>query len=463
MHTSARPTVQALGSSFRDPAGFVFRTEGLVYRQVSDLYAEPYDQLMASGLYRTLTERRLLIPHAEVHLTARPTTGVHKILRPEQIRSLSYPYEWCFGQLKDAALTTLAIQRTAIEHGMSLKDASAYNIQFRGCQPVLIDTLSFEIYKEGQAWTGYRQFCQYFLAPLALMSTVDVRLAQLLRIHIDGVPLDLASRLLPARTYLRPSLLLHVHLHAQAQRRFSKSAVKPRRRPMGRNALLGLIDSLQSAVEALRWEPHGTVWAEYDQNTHYSSEARRHKEDIVRAFLATTDARMVWDLGANCGRFSRMAAAQHGFAVAFDSDYGAVESHYRICRDAGETTILPLVLDLTNPSPALGWAHDERLAWAQRGPVDVVLALALIHHLAIGNNVPLPRIAELLHRLGARLIIEFVPKGDPQVQPLLASRDDVFGEYSQVPFERAFERHFRIRQSIPIRDSQRVLYLMERR
>jgi hypothetical protein len=149
--------------------------------------------------------------------------------------------------------------------------------------------------------------------------------------------------------------------------------------------------------------------------------------------------------------------------VAFDADYGAVESHYRICRDAGETTILPLVLDLTNPSPALGWAHDERLAWAQRGPVDVVLVLALIHHLAIGNNVPLPRIAELLHRLGARLIIEFVPKGDPQVQRLLANRDDVFGDYSQIPFERAFERHFRIRQSIPIRDSQRVLYLMERR
>ena len=463
MQASARPIDQALGSSFRDPAGFVFRTGGVVYRQVSDVYAEHYDYLMASGLYETLTERRLLIPHAEVHLPARPATGVHRILRPEQIPSLSYPYEWCFGQLKDAALTTLAVQRTAIEHGMSLKDASAYNIQFRGSQPVLIDTLSFEIYKEGQAWAGYRQFCQHFLAPLALMSMVDVRLAQLLRIHIDGVPLDLASRMLPARTYLRPSLLLHVHLHAKAQGRFSESAVKPNSRRMGRNAMLGLIDSLTSAVDGLGWEPQGTVWADYDQHTNYSSEASRHKEDIVQAFLATTDARMVWDLGANCGRFSRMAASLGGYAVAFDADYGAVESHYRICRAAGEPTTLPLVLDLTNPSPALGWAHDERLAWAQRGPVDVVMALALLHHLAIGNNVPLPQIAALLHRLGARLIIEFVPKGDSQVQRLLASREDVFGNYSQVAFEHAFERHFRIQQAIPIRDSQRVLYLVEGR
>lgn len=463
MQASARPTVQALGSSFRDPAGFVFRTEGVVYRQVSDVYAEHYDHLVASGLYETLTDRRLLIPHTEVHSAARLMSGVHRILRPEQIPSISYPYEWCFGMLKDAALTTLAIQRAALEHGMSLKDASAFNIQFRGCQPVLIDTLSFEIYKEGQAWTAYRQFCQHFLAPLALMSKVDMRLARLLRPYIDGVPLDLASRLLPARTYLRPSLLLHLHLHAQAQRLFSTSAVKPNSRRLGRNALLGLIDSVRSAVEALRWEPQGTVWTEYEENTNYSSEARRHKEDIVGAFLATTDARMVWDLGANCGRFSRMAAAQCGYAVAFDSDYGAVESHYRMCRDAGETTILPLVLDLTNPSPALGWAHHERLAWAQRGPVDVVLALALVHHLAIGNNVPLPGIAELMHRLGARLIIEFVPKGDSQVQRLLASRDDVFDNYTQTAFERAFEQCFRIRQLMPIRDSQRVLYLMERR
>ena len=231
---------------------------------------------------------------------------------------------------------------------------------------------------------------------------------------------------------------------------------------MSRTALLGLLDNLQRGVEHLTWTPGKTTWIDYEQNTNYADEARSHKEAIVIEFLRATRAKTVWDLGANVGRFSRLATAMGAVVVAFDSDFGAVESCYRASRAAGEERILPLVLDLANPSPALGWAHEERFSWADRGPVDAVLALALVHHLAIGNNVPLERVAELLHRVARFVIVEFVPRSDSQVTRLLAARRDVFANYSQDHFERAFERCFRIRRSEPVRGSERTVYLMER-
>jgi hypothetical protein len=346
---------------------------------------------------------------------------------------------------------------------MSLRDCSAYNIQFRGCQPVLIDTLSFEPYQEGRPWIAYRQFCQHFLGPLALMSTVDVRLGQLARVHIDGVPLGLASEMLPARTRLSFRLLLHIHLHAGAIQRFSGSPVSKTASGMSRKALSGLLDNLRAAVEALTWRPHRSAWSDYERETNYSTEARGHKEELVHALLEEVHPGVVWDVGSNAGRFSRMAATMHPYAVAFDADHSSTELHYRACREAGETRVLPLVIDLANPSPALGWAHRERLSWTERGPADVVLALAIVHHLAIGNNVPFARIAELLQAVGTHLIIEFVPKADSQVQRLLATREDVFSDYSQASFEHAFGQSFHILRSMPVRDSQRVIYLMRGR
>ena len=453
---------QALRSSFRDPAGFVLKREGVILRQVNDVYRRNYDRLVGSGLYDALTERGLLIPHTELAASTQYGAAAYKILRPERIPFVSYPYEWCFGQLKDAALATLMIQRTAVEHGMSLKDGSAYNIQFIGCRPVHIDTLSFEIQAEGQPWTGYRQFCQHFLAPLALMSTVDVQHGQLSRVHIDGVPLDLASRTLPVPTWLRPSLLLHVHLHARAQHRFRDRAVDRKRARVDRKGMLGLIDHLRSAVEGLTWNPVDSIWAEYDRHNNYSDEATEHKEALVQRFLGMTNPRMVWDLGSNHGRFGRMAARMGARVACLDADYSAVESNYRAGRSAGDSQVLPLVVDLNNPSPASGWAHEERLALIERGPADTIMALALIHHMAIGNNVPLDRIAEWLSRMGRHLIIEFVPKTDSQVQRLLAHREDVFANYRQDEFERAFATRFRIRHAETIRGSSRVLYLMDR-
>ena len=417
---------------------------------------------MESGLYDKLVKAGLLIPHVEVDQPPAETELSHKIIQPERVPFISYPYEWSFNQLKDAALATLSIQRRALKVGMSLKDASAYNIQFVRGKATLIDTLSFEIYKEGQPWVAYRQFCQHFLAPLALMALRDVRLNQLLRVYIDGVPLDLASGLLPSKTRLNFGLLTHIHLHAGAQKRYSGADVKSRVATMSKQAMTGLIDSLDSTVRNLEWRPGGTEWGNYYEITNYSDAAFEHKKQLVRDWSARIKPALVWDLGANQGVFSRVAAENGAFVVSSDIDPTAVEQNYRQAKTEKMENILPLLLDLTNPSPSIGWANEERDSFGGRGPADMLLALALIHHLAISNNVPLLQIADFFAGLGTWLVIEFVPKADSQVQKLLVSREDIFPNYTPEGFEAAFQQRFRIAEAINVRESERTLYLMER-
>ncbi len=450
--------------SFRDPSGFIFYREGTLLRQVQPGYGEAYDLLISSGLYQALTEAGLLISHSEESVESGLTPTAYRILRPERIPFISYPYEWCFSQLRDAAGATLQIQKEALRCGMTLKDATAYNIQFREGKPTLIDTLSFEKYEEGVPWIAYRQFCQHFLAPLALMSRTDVRLQQLLRIHMDGIPLDLASQLLPRSTWLQPGLLTHIHLHGAAQKRYEgeTTARSGSAGRVSRIALLGLIDSLETTVRNLKWQPSGTTWAEYYSQTNYSDTAMVGKKRLVSDLLAgiPEKPRIVWDLGANTGLFSRVASAQGIQTISMDIDPAAVEKNYLECKANGETHLLPLLGDLTNPSPDLGWALRERRSLPERGPADLVLALALVHHLAIGNNVPLGHIARFFRSLGEWLIIEFVPKGDSQVKRLLATREDIFVDYTASGFETAFCGSFEIVQTLPVPDSERTLYLL---
>jgi ribosomal protein L11 methylase PrmA len=457
---------QRLAASFRDPSGFLFTRDDTLYRQVNRDYQENYEHLMDSGLYTELIDAGLLIHHAETSIAPEEVSSAFKVIQPEPVHFISYPYEWCFSQLKDAALATLAVQKIALKHDMSLKDCSAYNIQFHHGAPVLIDSLSFEVYREGEPWVAYRQFCQHFLAPLALMAHRDIRLNQLLRVYIDGIPLDLASRLLPRRTMMKLGLLSHIHLHAASQRRYADKAIEKESisRRMSRTAFYGLIDSLETSVRGLKWEITETEWGDYYEVTHnYTADALEHKQQLVDGFLTRVKPQIVWDLGANVGLFSRLASKRGIRTLAFDIDPTAVELNYRTCKSEGNETLLPLLLDLTNPSPALGWHNRERLALHERGPADVVLALALIHHLTISNNVPLDMLAQYFRPLSPWLIIEFVPKSDPQVQRLLSTREDIFPNYTQAGFEQAFESSYSIRESTPVEGMERVLYLMEGR
>ena len=458
---------EVLGASFRDPSGFVFLHDGQFYRQINQAATEDYDTLMSSGLYENLVDKGLLIPHEEVPPPAPAGEDHVRTLRPERVNFISYPYEWCFSQLQDAALATLEIQRTALEAGMTLKDASSYNIQFQCGRPLLIDTLSFTLHQEGDAWAGYRQFCQHFLAPLALMSYCDIRLSQLLRVHIDGIPLDLAASLLPRRARMRPTLLLNLFLHARSQKRHESAGedanARLSSRAISHTALINLTHSLEAGIRKLSWEPGGTEWADYEASGSYEDRALKEKKEKVRDFLKQLAPNEVWDLGANTGMFSRIACEQGARAVAFDVDPGAVERNYRNVKDKQESSLLPLWLDLVNPSPALGWANRERSSIPERGKPGAILALALIHHLVISNNVPLRLVSDFFASMTDGLIIEFVPKSDERVKTLLATRPDIFPEYTRQGFEHAFAERWSVQDVAELEGSDRVLYCFTRR
>ena len=453
---------QAVEGSFRDPSGFVYTRDGTLYRQVNKSFRQTFEAFLASGLYDELAQEGLLVPHRQVGLELSATPDAYAVLQPDRVGFISYPYEWSFGQLQDAAALTLDIQRRALARGFTLRDSSAYNVQFQSGRPLFIDTLSFEPLVEGKPWTAYKQFCQHFLLPLTLMSSRDVRFGQLLRSYLDGIPLDLGSALLPRRTWARLSTLLHIHLHAWALGRYSNTAVgsATKGRSMSRQGLLTLVKNLSDATRRLSWRASGTEWAEYVDDNNYTAAASQAKRDLVIGHLRRVKARTVWDLGANTGEYSRAAREVAQQVISFDVDPAAVERNYRRVRAEGETGILPLLLDLTNPSAGQGWAGRERLSLEERGPADAVLALALVHHLAIGHNLPLDQIARYFARIGRHLVIEFVPKSDSQVKRLLLSRPDIFPHYTKDGFEQAFSRHFTIESSSPIQDSDRGLYAM---
>lgn len=453
-------------ASFRDPAGFVFRRDGILHRQIQPPAAEDWAAFHSSGLYERLVVDGLLVEHADASVDDAARPGAIAVIRPRTLEFISYPYEWCFTQLQEAALLTLELQERALDAGMRLRDASAFNVQFESGRPIFIDSLSFELAPDTEPWPAYRQFCEHFLVPLALMARRDVRMGFLLRHLIDGVPLELGAELLPWRTRFHPGLSAHVHLHAGAQRRAggdpSASGRAARRGRISATGQRALLDSLRRTVAGVRLDAT-SHWTGYAASTSYSEAATASKAEIVREMLALVGGRTAWDLGANTGAYSALAAEAGYRVIAFDQDAASVEAHWRRVRGGGNPAILPLVVDLTNPSPALGWGLRERRSFIERADADVVMALALIHHLAIGNNVPLGAIADLFARLAPRAIVEFVPKDDPMTRHLLAAREDIFDSYTLDGFREAFGARFRIVREAPITDSPRTLLLLERR
>ena len=450
-------------SSFKDPDGFVFLHKDRIFRQINKSYKDNYDFLIKSGLYKKLVDLDVLIPHKEIDFSSNQTT-IYKVIEPQIIPFISYPYEWCFSQLKDAALLTLFIQKTSLEFGMTLKDASSFNIQFLSGKPIFIDTLSFEKYKEGQPWTPYRQFCEQFLAPLALMVYKDIRLSKLLQVHVNGIPLDLAVKLLPFTSRLSPALFLHIFLHARSQKKFAHLPLsKEINKQFSRRAFLGLIESLESSVKNLSWKIGKTAWTDYyNEHNHdsYSGKSLVKKKAIVAEYLRILHPKTVWDMGANTGEFSRIAAKKGIFTVSMDNDPSVVEQNYRQVKENKEKNILPLWIDIVNPTPAVGWENKERWSFLSRRLPDTALALALVHHLAIGNNLPLSKLAAFFAKICKSLIIEFVPSEDRQARLLIQNRESIFFDYTEDVFEKEFGKFFIISKKSLIPRSKRTLYLM---
>jgi ribosomal protein L11 methylase PrmA len=468
-HNSPAPAL-ALSSSFRDPAGFVFSHKDIIYRQVNKASQADFELFTQSGLYDALVAKQLIVAHKVIKKTDQfgHDTERFTIIKPEHIPFISYPYEWSFSQLKDAALLTLQIQEIAIEHGMILKDASAYNVQFIGKRPVFIDTLSFMKYEVGKPWEGYRQFCEHFLTPLAVARFTNYDALTLLRSNLEGVPLNLACSMLPKRARFNAGLLSHLFLHNASQKRFEKSGAKSdteaqevKTRPISKLAMQGLMSSLGRTVRSLKPPKSQTEWGDYYDFTNYTEKGFKQKHKLVGKYLdaVSPTPQTVWDFGANNGEFSQIAAERDIYTIAWDIDPIAVGRNY--LHKEYSDTMLPLIQDCVNPSPSIGWMNRERDSLFERGPADVTMVLALIHHLAIGRNLPLTNIAEFLAATSKHVIIEFVPKGDSKVDILLASRKDIFPDYTIEQFEAAMGQHFKLIEKKTIPHTKRTLFLFK--
>lgn len=443
-------------ASFRDPSGYVFYKDNCVHRKIDKSYFKQYEHLMTSGLYEELIEKELLIKHEETE-----RNDEYIIIKPEEIPFISYPYEWCFEELKDAALLTLEIENIALKYNMTLKDATAYNVQFYEGKATFIDTLSFDFYKDGEPWGAYGQFCRHFMAPLLLMENVDENLNCILKNYIDGIPIELANNILKNRGGL--TALQHIKLHSKSitQNNDNKEIKQVN---LSKTSIINIVSMMQRQIEKMHRKNTDTEWDKYYDNTNYDEEAETSKINFVKQYIEDIKLRkkdIVWDFGANDGKYSRIAAKENGYIVSYDIDYNAVNRNYNKVKTEKEKNILPLLLDLTNPPSSIGFAENERKGLNARGPVKCIMLLAMIHHICISNNVPFDNLSSWLSTICKYLIIEFVPKKDSQVEKLLKTRRDIFKYYDEKSFEKEFTKYFKIVKKDKIKDSERTIYLME--
>lgn len=463
-------TPQLDAGSFRDREGRVFYHEGRVYRALSQRAFEAWEALAETAFFERWTEQGKIVATSRAELPERELRAVspHWVaaLEHERIPFVSYPYEWPFSMLRDAALLQLDLLLAALDEGFILKDASSYNVQWRGARPVFIDVASFERWTAGDPWVGYLQFCRLFLYPLLLTAYRDVPFQPWLRGSIDGIPpADLNGVLNRWRDRLRPGVFADVYLQAKLQARDAaaddgKSSLRSdlRRAGFRKEMIVSNARRLRRIVERLAWRRTTSEWASYAEENSYDRENRELKERFVREAAASRCWRLAWDLGANTGTFSRLVAEHAGDVVAFDADHLAVDRLYRDLRADGPANVLPLVVNLADPSPGLGWRHRERKALTERSRPDLVLCLALIHHMVISANVPLPEFVAWLASLGAHLVIELVTKEDPMVERLLRNKEDIYHDYERSTFEGCLAERFEILREQPLQEGRRILY-----
>lgn len=458
--------VRAEPGSFRDRDGQVFYEHGHVYRGLSASALEDWKALEQSALVPGMFDRGHLIPTRLIdpvdHWPADLTARWSGFLLHDRVPVVSYPYEWSFGMLKDAALLTLDILQRALDAGLTLKDATAYNVQWRGASPVFVDIPSLQRQRPGEPWAGYRQFCEMFLAPLILQSYKDVAFHSWLRGSLDGIPIDDLARLMSSRDLFRSGVLKHVYLQSRLQSGYADSNrdVKSELKESGFNTELikANVRGLAKLVEGLEWKQARSEWSDYAEGHSYNASDYARKQEFVRAAVRDRHRDVVWDVGCNTGDFSRVAAVHADQVLAMDADHLAIERLYQELKAGGPGNILPLVNNLANPSPAIGWDLRERTPLIERGKPDLILNLALIHHIVIGANVPVSAFLSWLTGTGADVVVEFVTREDEMVQKLLRNKLDNYDDYNLESFEQQFEKLYEVVSREELKSGKRVIF-----
>ncbi len=448
-------------ASFRDPSGHVHHIDRKILRTILAHGEHAFTSVWQSGILQRMSASGRMIASdlLPVGDPLHQTLQARHILTHPKLDLITYPYEWPFAALKSAALAHLDLHLALLSQGFTLSDASAYNIQFIGTRPLHIDPLSIIPYENGMRWAGYRQFLHQFFNPLILEAITGVSFTPYLRASLEGIDSATLLSLLPKHHWLRPAIALHVAAPAYGERRSQpleqgKMAILT---PLLKSRYIGLLKHLRSIIEPLRPRREGG-WHGYNATTSYNTANATAKQAIVARFIESTRPALLLDIGCNSGDFARHALASGATrAIGIDSDRAAVNAAFQ----HGSTHFTPLVMDIANPSPSQGWRGIERPGFTKRIKPDAIMALALIHHLAIGNNIPLPHIAHYLTSLAPRGLLEFVPKSDPQVTGMLQLRPDIFPDYTLDAFKTHLSQHANISEH-PIGDSGRILLQFER-
>lgn len=455
--------------SFRDHSSRVYVGPDAVYRGLDASAADELQAITDQSWFRAAVESGDIV--GTRWLDAPPVEGVQpwaRWLEHPRLPVITYPYEWTFSMLRDAALLQLQLLTSALEADSVSKDATPYNVQFRGSRPLFIDVGSFERYGGGEPWYGYRQFCQLFLFPLLVQAYKDLPFQPLLRGELEGVSPGQARKLLQGWKYGWKGLITHVWIHARLEARLASSDtdVKQTVRSAGFNKKLieANVTKLTSLIEGLEWKQAESEWSSYSERAHYTDSDLGLKESFVRRVAEETKPVQAWDVGANDGHFSRIVAEHAEHVVALDADHLVVDLLYRRLREEGNEKILPLLVNFADPSPSLGWRARERTPLWDRSKPDLVVYLAVIHHLAISHHVPVHEVLDFAHDVSPRCVIEFPDRSDPMVQRLLrGKRQGLHADYSLEEFERLAGERFDIVRQEPLPSGTRVLFDLRRR
>jgi hypothetical protein len=449
-------------SSFRDPSGYIFTDEGIIKRAIFPVYFEQYNALTNSGFFESLFKNNLLVPHTEV------SNSEDKIvIQPENIPFITYPYEWSFSMYKEAALLTLKLQKYSLENGFSLKDATAFNIAFHNGRAIFIDTLSFDFYQENSPWRAYKQFITHFLGPLLLAHYHGAQSLKLMSNFIDGIPIKMLSTVLPFKTKLNPFLYSNIHLLAKFESKHNEDYKgETKMSTLSKKGQLNIIKSLYDYIKNLNLKEH-SEWGDYYSKTNYSDDAFIQKSTIISSWIDTLKVQSVIDIGGNDGTFVRKIKSHLNQALVCDIDNNAVDFNYITIKETGESFMTPFVLDVLNPSAAIGFQNKERDSFINRIKTfapDATLALAVIHHMSLSGNVSFEMSAEFFASFSKHLIIEFPRRNDSWVQRLLNSKvdfKDYFDFYNIENFEIAYSNCFDVVDKQVIKNSDRVMYLLK--
>ncbi len=452
--------------SFRDRTARVFYRDGRIFRALNEIALKEWKALSTTRFFSTFSTSGAIVSTKQRDVSsfsfAPSDQSWAGVLEHEKLPFISYPYEWSFAMLRDAALLQLDLVLAGLDEGIGLKDASAYNVQWKGATPVFVDVASFYKRAEGEPWVGYRQFCQMFLYPLLVQAYRDVPFQPWMRGNLDGMDAEVCLNMLGARDYLRGGVLAHVYLQAKAQKAYNSTTRDVRadlsKAGFDKRIIKANAERLRALVAGLRWTPKQSTWSDYLKCGHYEASDAAQKRAFVESVAGSRRWNLAWDIGCNVGVFSRIAAAHASSVVAMDADHLAIDKLYQALKSEKVPNILPLIVNVTDPSPNLGWRNMERKRVDERGRPDLVLALALVHHVVIGGNIPMAEFVQWLRDLGGDLVIEFVTRKDPMVMTLLRNKEDRYSDYDEQVFERELASRFTIARREPLGSGTRIMY-----